>query len=222
MRSMHSSLLLAGASAVLLAACSSTPSGGGNPMSFFVTSANPGQGGNLGGLTGADAYCQRLATQAGAGGKTWRAYLSTSAKDDMPAMDARSRIGNGPWVNAKCVTVARSVDDLHSASNNLNKQTALTEKGDVISGRGDAVNLHEILTGSNSEGRAFASGNDTTCSNWTSGTTGSAMVGHDDRIGLNESPPMKSWNSSHPIRGCDLTALKATGGGGLFYCFAAN
>ena len=220
MRLHHLGAALTGALA--LAACSSLSGGGSHPMSFFITSSNPGQGGNLGGLAGAAPHCQRLASAVGAGRKPWRAYLSTTASGSSPGVDARSRIGNGPWVNAKGVTVAKNVDDLHGASNNLNKQTALTEKGEVVSGRGDAVNLHDIMTGSNTDGRAFAPGNDATCSNWTSGSTGAAMVGHHDRIGLNESAPMKSWNSSHPSRGCDLESLKTTGGGGLFYCFAAN
>ncbi len=213
---------LAGAGLALLAGCAAPPAGGANPMSFFVTSSNPGKGGDLGGLAGADAHCQRLASSVGAGGKTWRAYLSTTATAGAAAVDARDRIGNGPWVNAKGVTVATSVANLHSDANNLNKQTAITEKGAVISGRGDAVNLHDMMTGSNTDGRAFAPGNDSTCRNWTSSTTGSAMVGHHDRIGLNESAPMKSWNTSHPSRACDLEALKATGGGGLYYCFAAQ
>ena len=212
----------AAAAMVLLAACSSMSGGGKSPMGFFVTSANPGQGGDLGGLAGADAYCQRLASAVGAGNKTWRAYLSAVPAGGQPAVNARDRIGNGPWVNAKGVTVATSVADLHSASNQLNKQTALTEKGEVISGRGDPVNLHDILTGSSDDGRAVVGATDSTCGNWTSSSTGSAIVGHHDRIGLNESAPMKSWNSSHPSRGCDMASLKATGGGGLFYCFATN
>ena len=189
-----------------------------SPMSFFLTSANPGKGGDLGGLAGADAYCQRLATSANAGGKTWRAYLSNAA----PAVNARDRIGRGPWQNVKGQMVATSVDDLHGASNKLDKQSALTEKGDIISGRGDPVNMHDILTGSTADGRLDTSAADTTCGNWTKSGEGSATVGHHDRIGLNESAPMKSWNASHPTRGCGMEALKSTGGAGLFYCFAAN
>lgn len=213
---------------VLLGACSQMGMGAGmsakmgsaNPMSFFLTSANPGKGADLGGLAGADAYCGKLATDAGAGGKNWKAYLSTTGA---APVNARDRIGKGPWQNAKGVVVAKNVDDLHGASNNLSKATALTEKGETISGRGDPVNMHDILTGSTVDGRAnVAATTDTTCANWTSGTTGSAMVGHHDRIGLNESAPMKSWNASHGTRGCDMASLKATGGGGLMYCFATN
>ena len=207
---------------VLLGACSNMGMGSANPMSFFVTSANPGKGGDLGGLAGADAYCNKLATDVGAGGKNWKAYLSTTGAG---SVNARDRIGKGPWQNAKGVVVATSVDDLHSANNRLSKATALTEKGESISGRGDAVNLHDILTGSAEDGRvdaAAAAKGDTTCNNWTSSTTGSAIVGHHDRVGLNESAPMKSWVASHPTRGCDMPSLKSTGGGGLMYCFAAN
>ena len=207
---------------VLLGACSNMGMGSANPMSFFVTSANPGKGGDLGGLAGADAYCNKLATDVGAGGKNWKAYLSTTGAG---SVNARDRIGKGPWQNAKGVVVATSVDDLHSANNRLSKATALTEKGESISGRGDAVNLHDILTGSAEDGRvdaAAAAKGDTTCNNWTSSTTGSAIVGHHDRLGLHESAPMKSWVASHHTRGCDMPSLKSTGGGGLMYCFAAN
>jgi hypothetical protein len=195
-----------------------------NAMSFFLTSVNPGKGADLGGLSGADQYCQSLASSAGAGGKTWRAYLSAAASSSGPAVNARDRVGSGPWQNAKGEVIAKSVDELHGA-NNLNKQTAITEKGEVISGRGDAVNQHDILTGSDAEGRlamASSAGGDTTCGNWTKSGEGSAFVGHHDRVGLNESAPMKSWNASHGSRGCSLDALKSTGGSGLFYCFAAN
>jgi hypothetical protein len=213
--------LIGCASAVLLAACGSM-SGSQNPMSFFVTSVNPGKGADFGGLAGADAYCQNLAGTAGAGGKTWRAYLSTTPSGSMGAVNARDRIGRGPWQNASGVVVATSVDDLHSANNKLNKQTALTEKGGTISGRGDAVNMHDILTGSTVDGRAATSATDTTCGNWTKSGEGSALVGHHDRMGLDEQPPAKSWNSSHGTRACGMEALKATGGAGLLYCFAAN
>ncbi len=206
----------AAAAAVMLGACAST----GNSMSFFVTSANPGKGGDLGGLAGADKYCQTLATSAGAGSRTWRAYLSNAGMSWASSVNARDRIGSGPWFNAKGERVAFSVDDLHSAGNNLNKKTALSEKGEVIMGRGDAVNMHDILTGSSSDGRAIASDKDTTCGNWTLSTGGSAMVGHHDRQGLTDTAEAKSWNTSHPSRACDMASLKATGGAGLMYCFA--
>ena len=216
------------ATAALLSACAPTmpaapaAKASMSPMSFFVTSANPGQGADLGGLTGADAYCQRLASSAGAGDKTWRAYLSTTPAGGSPAVNARDRIGRGPWLNAKGLLMAASVDDLHGPNNKLSKQNSLTEKGEVVSGRGDPVNMHDILTGSTADGRADTSATDTTCGNWTKSGEGSAIVGHHDRIGLNESAPMKSWNMSHPSRGCGMEALRATGGGGLLYCFAVN
>ena len=192
-------------------------------MSFFVTSAGPGNGANLGGLDGADKHCQTLAAAAGAGAKTWRAYLSTQGQG---AVNARDRIGKGPWVNAKGATIAKDVADLHGAANNLTKQTALSEKGDVINGRGDQPNRHDILTGSQPDGTAFAGDKDMTCKNWTSATEGSAMVGHSDRTGLDDSAPAKSWNSSHPSRGtgggCTQADLRSTGGDGLLYCFAVN
>lgn len=192
-------------------------------MSFFVTSAGPGKGGDLGGLAGADDHCQTLAQAAGAGSKTWRAYLSTQGAQ---AVNARDRIGNGPWSNAKGIVIATSVDDLHSAANNLTKQTALIEKGTVVNGRGDTPNTHDVLTGSSPEGRSIAGDADMTCKNWASSTVGAAMVGHSDRTGLDESAPAKSWNSSHPSRGpgggCAQDDLKGTGGAGLFYCFATN
>jgi hypothetical protein len=191
---------------------------GGN-MTFFVTSVNPGGGANLGGLAGADRHCQALATAAGAGGKTWHAYLSTSGAG---AVNARDRIGRGPWANAKGEVIASNVEELHG-TNHLTKQTALTERGDMIMGRGDSVNMHDMLTGSSPEGRAVAGSEDTTCGNWTKGgADGSAIVGHHDRMGLRDDAPSKSWNSSHPSRGCSLEALKATGGNGLMYCFATN
>ena len=199
------------------AGCAMDGGSGGNPMSFFVTSVGTGKGADFGGIAGADRHCQSLAAAAGAGGKTWRAYLSTSGAN---AVNARDRIGKGPWQNAKGVVVARDVNDLHSDSNNLTKQNSVTEKGDVVSGRGDPVNKHDILTGSSPEGRALPG--DMTCNNWTSSGAGSAMVGHHDRIGLNDSPPAKSWNSSHPSKGCSQEALVGTGGAGLFYCFATN
>ncbi|HET9642493.1 MAG TPA: hypothetical protein VFP68_03840 [Burkholderiaceae bacterium] len=189
-------------------------------MSFFVTSTNPGKGADFGGVAGADRYCQSLASVAGAGNKTWHAYLSTTASEGQPGVNARDRIGAGPWRNAKGVVIASSIDNLHSDANNLDKQTALTENGTPVSGRGDAVTMHDILTGSSPEGRAVPGSQDTTCRNWTSSTDGSAIVGHHDRIGLDESAAAKSWNSSHPTRGCSMDALRSTGGAGLLYCFA--
>jgi hypothetical protein len=179
--------------------------------SFFVTSNGVGNGGNLGGLAGADNQCQTLAQAAGFGApKTWHAYLSTQAVDGAPAVNARDRIGKGPWKNAKGVVVAKDVADLHSAGNNLTKQTSLSEKGDVINGRGDTPNRHDVLTGSQADGTAFAAGEDRTCKNWTSSTQGAS----------------KSWNAAHPSRGpdggCSQADLKTTGGDGLLYCFAAN
>ena len=209
--------------AIVLAACSGmTSSPPQGKMSFFLTSANPGKGADFGGLEGADRYCQSLAASAGGGARTWRAYLSNSAMGASAAVNARDRIGKGPWVNAKGEQIASSVDDLHGPNNKLNKQTALTEKGAIISGRGDPVNLHDILTGSTDDGRAISDGKDNTCGNWTKSGEGSAIVGHHDRVGLNDSPPSKSWNASHPTQGCSMDALKSTGGGGLLYCFAQN
>ena len=193
---------------------------------FFVTSVGIGNGGNLGGLAGADNYCQQLAQAAGAGAKTWRAYLSTQPADGAPAVNARDRIGRGPWLNSKGVVIAKDTAELHSAANNLTKATALSEKGDVINGRGDTPNRHDVLTGSQPDGTAFAAGDDRTCKNWTSSAQGAAMVGHADRVGLRDDDASKSWNSSHPSRGpdggCSQNDLKSTGGDGLFYCFAAN
>jgi hypothetical protein len=195
---------------------------------FFVTSTGIGNGANLGGLAGADNYCQTLAQAAGAnasGVKIWRAYLSTQAADGKPAVNARDRIGKGPWQNSKGVVIAKDVADLHAA-NNLTKQTALNEKGDVINGRGDTPNRHDVLTGSQADGTAFPAGEDRTCKNWTSSTQGAAMLGHSDRIGLRDDDASKSWNSSHPSRGpeggCSQADLRSTGGDGLLYCFAAN
>ena len=194
-------------------------------MSFFVTSTPIGKGADLGGLDGADRHCQQLAQASGAGGKTWHAYLSTQAADGKPAINARDRIGKGPWQNAKGIAIAKDVDELHG-QNNLKKETALTEKGDVVNGRGDTPNKHDALTGTMPDGRAFPPGEDKTCKNWTSSTQGTAIVGHIDRTGLDDSPPSHSWNSSHPSRGpeggCSQTDLRSTGGDGLFYCFATN
>jgi hypothetical protein len=189
-----------------------------NPMTFFLTGANPGKGADLGGLAGADNYCQTLATAAGAGSRTWRAYLSTQGAE---AVNARDRIGKGPWQNFQGVVIANSIDELHGA-NNLNKQTALTEKGQIANGRGDTPNTHDILTGSGMDGRTIAGEADTTCGNWTKSGEGSAMLGHHDRVGTSDTEAARSWNSSHASRGCGLEALASTGGGGLFYCFAVT
>ncbi len=218
-------LLLTVATALVVSACaqirSGSPMGATSGMSFFVTSTNPGKGADFGGLSGADQHCQKLAAAAGAGGRTWRAYLSNSPIGGAPAVNARDRIGRGPWKNVKGEVIANNVDELH-AGNKLTKQTALSEKGEVISGRGDAVNAHDILTGSQADGRAFAGDKDMTCGNWTKSGEGSAMVGHHDRQGLRDDAESRSWNASHPTRGCGMDALKSTGGGGLLYCFAAN
>ena len=215
-------ILLAGAAVAALGLVNSAQSQQ-NAMTFFVTSVGSGKGADLGGLEGADRHCTTLATAAGATGKTWRAYLSTQGAN---AVNAKDRIGRGPWQNAKGTVVAKDVADLHGASNNLNKQTALNEKGEVISGRGDTPNRHDILTGSQSDGTAFTGADDRTCGNWTKSAAGAAMVGHHDRQGLNDSAPMLSWNSSHPSRGpdggCSQADLKSTGGDGLFYCFVSQ
>ena len=208
------------AAVAVLAACGSM-SGGKTGMSFFVTSTSPGKGGDLGGLAGADKHCQTLAAAAGAGSRTWRASLSQQATATVPAINAADRIGKGPWINAKGVVVATDVAQLHGA-NNLTKATALTETGAVVNGRGDTPNMHDVLTGSQPGGTAIAGNVNTTCANWTSSGEGAAMVGHHDKTGLDESVPAKSWNSSHLSRGCSPDALKASGGAGLFYCFAAD
>ena len=193
------------------------------PMGFFVTSVGPGDGANLGGLAGADAHCQKLAQAVGAGARGWRAYLSAAAAAGQPPVNARDRIGTGPWYNARGALIAWNVLDLHGDvhrdRNSINKEFALNEKGEPVKGRGDQPNQHDILTGSDSHGRAvLGSGANTTCNNWTSNSTGSAMVGHHDRSGGGNS----SWNAAHPSRGCGQQELVATGGAGLFYCFAAN
>jgi hypothetical protein len=190
-----------------------------NNMSFFITSAGPGKGGDLGGLAGADAHCQQLAAAAGAGSKTWRAYLSTNSTPAAPGVNARDRIGSGPWQNAKGVVIAKSVDDLH-ASAQINKANGLSEKGEPNKVRGDTPNEHDMLTGSDLQGRAFPPNLNLTCNNWTSGNFGSAMLGHSDREGIADTVYQHSWNSSHMSRDCTQPGLVATGGGGLFYCFA--
>jgi len=195
------------------------------PMSFFITSAGGGNGANLGGLAGADRICQTLAAAAGAGSKTWHAYLSVSAANGQPAVNARDRIGAGPWYGAKGARIAQSVADLHGDTlemarrgNNIQKPTALNEKGEPINGVGDTPNRHDMLTGSQLDGTAFTDGADHTCRNWTSGTEGTAQLGHHDRTGGGNI----SWNSTHPSRGCSQQNLVDTGGAGLFYCFAIN
>ena len=219
-------LALAAATVALLAACA-TPSSSTGPMGFFITSTGSGKGADLGGLAGADAICQRLAGAAGAGGKTWRAYLSTAGAfaagttPAVPAVHARDRIGAVPWYNAKGVLIARNLDHLHDG-NNIGKETALDERGNVIKGRGDTPNEHDMLTGTRSDGTAFAPQTDTTCKGWTSSTDGSAIVGHHDRVGPNADNWAKSWNFSHQSAGCSQEALVRTGGAGRFYCFAAN
>ena len=219
---------MAAAGLTLLAGCAGMQSapGPGN-MTFFVTSAGPGKGADLGGIDGADRHCAALAKAAGAGERTWRAYLSTQAPalNDPGAVNARDRIGTGPWQNAKGIVVARSVDDLHSAKNNITKDTALDEKGQLVNGRTDKPNNHDILTGSRPDGNAFPGTPffDMTCGNWTKGgTEGSAMTGHHDRVGPAETAWATSWNSGHPTRGCHQEGLRSTGGAGLFYCFAAK
>ncbi len=216
-----------GVAAVTAAACSLTaltqqPPAAAQPapMGFFVTSVGSGKGANLGGLDGADKHCQALATSVGAGSRTWRAYLSTSEAGAQKAVNARDRIGQGPWHNAKGELIARNVAELHGDverdRNNLQKLSALNEKGEVVSGRGDTPNRHDMLTGSQSDGRAFAGGEDMTCGNWTSDSAGAAMVGHHDRVGGGNT----SWNAAHRSRGCSQEQLKSSGGDGLLYCFA--
>ncbi len=191
-------------------------------MSFFVTSVGKGEGANLGGLDGADAHCASLAQAAGSTKTNWKAYLSITAPQGEAGVNARDRIGKGPWKNVKDIIVANSVDELHSDAANLTKETAVTEKGEVVMGRGDDKNMHDLLTGSDPMGMYSTAGGDTTCKGWTSNAEGSAIVGHHDRIGLKDTRHMKSWNSSHGSAGCSQEALVKTGGAGLFYCFAAE
>lgn len=191
-------------------------------MTFFVTSAGKGDGANLGGLEGADAHCASLAKAAGSTSTAWKAYLSTTAPAGDAGINARERIGKGPWKNVKGEVIAATVEDLHSDKNNLTKATVVTEKGEPVSGRGDAVNMHDILTGSDPNGMYSTAGGDTTCGNWSKNGDGSAIVGHHDRAGLKVTRHMTSWNSSHGSAGCSPDALKKTGGNGLFYCFVAN
>jgi hypothetical protein len=217
-------LLMTTTAAALLAACATpTPSG---PMGFFITSAGSGKGADLGGLAGADAHCQKLASAAGAGGRTWRAYLSvpptfaSGSNPAVPATNARERIGNGPWFNAKGELIARDLTHLHNG-NTLSKATALDEKGNPVKGRGETPNEHDILTGSRSDGTAFAPQTDTSCGAWTKSGDGSAVVGHHDRTGPLPENWAKSWNFSHQSVGCSQEALVRTGGSGRFYCFAS-
>jgi len=224
MRHFASVASLAVAGTVGLAGCAGMGSGP-EAMTFFVTSVGPGQGGDLGGLDGADRYCQKLAAGAGAGHRTWRAYLSTQAPklNDPHFVNARDRIGMGPWQNAHGVVIARSVEDLHSAASNLTKETALDERGRPVNGRTEKPNKHDILTGSRPDGTAFpgAPFPDMTCGNWTrGGTEGAAMTGHHDRAGPIGAPWATSWNSAHPTLGCSQDKVRPTGGDGLFYCFA--
>ena len=202
-----------------LAAAIAAPAtlGQDNAMSFFITSAGPGDGANIGGLEGADAHCQGLAEAAGAGGKTWHAYLSVTGDN---AMNARDRIGSGPWHNAKGVAIAQDIDDLHSENAKTGKEGSLDENGNMVNGRGDTPNMHDILTGSTMDGMASSADGDTTCSNWTGNGEGSALAGHHDRQGGGDNPT--SWNSAHGSRGCSQENLQGTGGNGLFYCFATD
>jgi hypothetical protein len=204
-------LLIAAIPLAMLASCA----GEDTSMSFFLTSVGPGNGAALGGLEGADQYCQSLAESSGAGDKAWHAYLSTTGAD---GGNARDRIGSGPWYNANAVMIAESVENLHSDSNNLTKETQLDENGEMVNGRGDTPNRHDIITGSQTDGTAFSGDEDTTCGNWTSSGDGSARVGHHDRTGGGDDGT--SWNSAHGSRGCGLEDLQGSGGNGLFYCFA--
>lgn len=220
-------LAAAGAMGVIGVAGCATMQSGPKEMTFFVTSVNPGKGGDLGGLEGADKHCQSLAQAAGAGHRTWRAYLSTqaSALAGTDYVNARDRIGTGPWQNVKGEVVARSVDDLHSPNSRLNKQTALDEKGQMVNGRTEKPNKHDILTGSRPDGTAFPGKPfpDMTCGNWTKGgDDGAAMTGHHDRVGPTDANWAVSWNAAHPTLGCSMEKIRPTGGDGLFYCFAVK
>jgi len=224
---MKSELFAAASLAVLCAlpAFAQAPGPQPFPMSFFVTSIGIGKGGDLGGLAGADAHCARLAAAVGGSGKTWRAYLSTQARPGEAAINARDRIGQGPWYNSRHLPIAQNQAELHGDTielarigSNLFKQSALTEKGDVVNGAGDSPNMHDMLTGSQPDGRAYMDAADHTCNNWTSSGAGSAQVGHSDRIGAGNT----SWNSAHASRGCSQEALVSTGGAGLFYCYAPD
>lgn len=204
----------------VIGGCASTPQPPQTGMSFFLTSAGPGAGANLGGLAGADRHCAMLADAVNVRGRTWRAYLSQPATGNQPVVHARNRIGAGPWYNPKGDLIAQSVADLHGDNPKWTKQTVLNERGEVVNGRGDTPNRHDVLTGSQMDGTAYASGTDTTCNNWTGSGEGSARVGHFDKVGGGENPT--SWNSAHASRGCSQANLQATGGDGLFFCFAIN
>lgn len=217
---MKKSVLLSSAALIAAAATFSTINSQENEMSFFITSVGSGDGANLGGLAGADAHCATLASAAGSRGKTWRAYLSAHATNNSPAVDARDRIGFGPWYNAKGVEVASTLNNLHSEYMNLGKENSVTENGDMVKGRGDTPNQHDILTGSSLNGRLVDDGNNHTCNNWTSNDAGSAHAGHFDRQGGGQNP--NSWNSAHGTRGCSQDDLIGTGGNGYFYCFAID
>jgi hypothetical protein len=213
--------MMVGAAGMLLAIAVTGANAQEQPrMSFFITSEGPGNGAALGGLEGADRHCAMLADAAGFGDRTWRAYLSRTAANGQPAVNARDRIGTGPWFNRSGVQVAENLADLHGETNNLGKETSLNERGEIVSGRGDTPNRHDILTGSQPDGTASPAGDDTTCGNWTSSGEGSALVGHHDRVGGGANPT--SWNSSHASRGCSQENLQGTGGDGLFYCFAID
>jgi hypothetical protein len=215
--------LVAPLAACLSLFCASPAGAQQATMSFFVTSVGVGHGADMGGLAGADKHCQTLAASVGAGAKTWHAYLSTQGAG---AVNARDRIGKGPWSNAKGAVIATSVANLHSADNKLSKENDLSEKGEVINGRGDKPNRHDILTGSQADGTAFPPDKDMTCKNYTSSSQGAVMLGHNDRQGLRDDAPSHSWNSAHPSRGtdggCSQADLRSTGGDGLLYCFAVN
>ena len=215
------SILAAGGVLTLAALASTLVVAQSKPqLGFFITSANPGKGADLGGLDGADKYCQTLAAAAGAGSRTWRAYLSTAAAAGKPGVNAKDRIGSGPWFNAKGVKVADNVADLHSDNNKLSKENSITEKGEVVNGRGDTPNKHDVMTGSQLDGTAFPEGQSLTCNNWTSSAEGAAQVGHHDRQGGGQNPT--SWNAAHASKGCSQEVLRSTGGDGLYYCFAAK
>jgi len=213
---MHSRRVVSAVGVMLLALSTTACQAQDAQMSFFITSVGPGDGADLGGLAGADAHCQTLAAAVGAGGKTWRAYLSATASGGQPAVNARDRIGTGPWYNFNGIMVAENVADLHSDNNKLSKENSLNEKGEMVNGRGDDPNRHDILTGTNLDGTA----SDATCNNWTGSGEGTANVGHHDRQGGGDNAT--SWNFAHPSRGCSQEALRGSGGDGLFYCFATG
>lgn len=225
-----SRLVLSAAALVVMSGAAFAQAQGPQPnagMNFFITSASPGKGADLGGLEGADAHCQKLAAAVGQGGKTWKAYLSQQAVGGKPAVNAKDRIGKGPYLNFKGETIAADLAALHDpAGNKINAESGLTERGQKVMGRGWLINYHDILTGSQADGTTFPPDKDMTCGNWTKSGAGAAMVGHHDRQGLDDSAPAKSWNASHPSRGaeggCSAADLRSTGGGGLLYCFAAN